>query len=170
MISYRRRSSDDIFLATSPLAFDSCSHFTTLPNFHQVWPIASNSSSCWQASGRKELVILDTADRDASPSLDPISTIRLKIPCLRAFLREMVLPLSVRGPVERLALARFALSCFSEMGRFVLTEDPFQIASTSYFGHRAVVQIPRRPLTGDLVGWQGSSESGSSILLSVSNH
>lgn len=42
---------------------------------------------------------------------------RLRIPCFSAFRREAALPDSVRGPVERLALARFACSFRSEIGR-----------------------------------------------------
>jgi hypothetical protein len=45
------------------------------------------------------------------------STERLSIPCFSAFRREAALPASVRGPVERLALARFARSFRSEIGR-----------------------------------------------------
>lgn len=44
-----------------------------------------------------------------------ISTERLRIPCFSAFRRETALPASVRGPVERLALARLACSFRCEM-------------------------------------------------------
>lgn len=36
------------------------------------------------------------------------SIVRLRIPCLSAFLHEAALPAVVFGPVERFALARFA--------------------------------------------------------------
>ena len=45
------------------------------------------------------------------------STERLRIPCFSAFLHAAALPISVLGPVERLALARFACSLRSEIGR-----------------------------------------------------
>ena len=47
------------------------------------------------------------------------SSDRFKIPCFSAFRRETALPASVRGPVERFALARFARSFRSEIGRLL---------------------------------------------------
>src|SRR5579863_583998 len=47
----------------------------------------------------------------------------LRIPCFSALRREAALPATLLGPVERLALTRFACSFRSEIGRLIRKES-----------------------------------------------
>ena len=92
--------------------------------------------------------------RPKSELRSPKSSERLRIPCLIAFLREAAFPASVRGQVERLALARFAYSFRSEIGRLmgktssfcprsdpvVLDDEILQVSA-----RRAAAGVPWRP-------------------------
>src|SRR5579863_5400707 len=94
--------------------------------------ISNNAESVPKASDTSDLFNLREA-RSIPGIARGKSTDRLRIPCLSAFLREVALPASVFGPVERLALARLARSLRSEIGSFISSIGAFLASPISLF-------------------------------------
>jgi hypothetical protein len=61
---------------------------------------------------------------------------------LRALRLEEALPAAVRGPVDFLALARLAASCFSEISGMVALDGPGEHPSCFYYWDRVSKCFP----------------------------
>jgi hypothetical protein len=97
---------------------------TTLASLHQMRLISCSAEFAPRTSDTSDP--FNFTERRSSPGPATGKSVeQLVIPCLRAFLREAALPASVFGPVERLALARFACSFRSEIGNLVSTTCVF---------------------------------------------